>query len=157
MMGYLGYHTSRPIARGLLVGIDWLAHKMNKKADKMIDKNVFLFKYLVNPVVSLLDGAAKKLGLDKTLAEHLKKNDEDRKKLAEKVLKDYKEAQKKQEKKEDDAAAKAKRRKVLEEKLGEDVAAAIADDVDSIAAATDSKTAEAPAPAPAPEAPKAAA
>ena len=100
-LGFLGYKTARPLARGMLVGIDWLAHKMNKWGDKLIDKNVFLLKYLVNPMVSILDGVAKSFGLDKTLADHLKKNAEDRKKLAEKAFKEFKESQRKQEKKED--------------------------------------------------------
>ncbi len=151
-LGFLGYTTSRPFARGLVIGIDWLAHKMNKWADKLIDKNVFLLKYLLNPTVSILDGIAKSFGLDKTLADLLKKKAEDRKKIAEKLLKDFREAEKKHEKKLDDAAKKKGREKKLKEILGDEAGAAVFGEMEEI------ESKEAPAAAtPAPtEAPKAA-
>lgn len=144
--GYLGYQASRPVLFTVAHALDWIGRKMNSWADKLIDKKIPILNWLINPLVSILDSSAKALGIDKTLVEHLKKNKEDRKKLAQKVFKDYMETQKKAEKKTDDASAKAKRRKVIEEKLGPDVAAVILDDVDATAAAaaTDSKAGSAP-------------
>lgn len=145
---YIGYQASRPVLYTTARVLDWLGHKMNSWADQLIDKKIPVLSWVLNPVISFLDSSAKALGIDKTLAEHLKKNAQDRKKVAEKVFKDYMEAQKKAEKKADDDAAKAKRRKVIEDKLGPDVAGAIIDDVDALAATADSKADSAPAAAP---------
>lgn len=120
--GYIGYQASRPILFTVAHALDWIGHKMNSWADKLIDKKIPILSWLINPLVSILDASAKALGIDKTLVEHLKKNKEDRKKLAEKVLKDYNAAQKKQEKKEDDTKKKGKRKKKMVEIFGEDVA-----------------------------------
>ena len=89
---------------------------------------------------------AKFFGLDKSLAEHLKKKNDAREKLAEKVFKDYRDSQKKYEVKLDAAAEKARRRKTIEDKLGKAVAEAIMDDVDAIAAAAEAKDTPQPAP-----------
>lgn len=148
---YIGYKASRPVLFAAAHALDWIGHKMNSWADKLIDKKFPVLSWILNPFISFLDSSAKALGIDKTLAEHLKKNSVDRKKVAEKVFKDYMAAQKAAEKKADDSAAKAKRKKIIEEKLGPEVAAAIEGDVDAAAAAA---SAETTAPAPAAEAPK---
>ncbi|MCR4313725.1 MAG: hypothetical protein NUV84_00565 [Candidatus Uhrbacteria bacterium] len=152
---YLGYQASRPVLFTVAHALDWIGQRMNKLGDKLIDKKLPILNWFINPLVSLIDKASKSLGIDKTLAEHLKKHREDRKKLADKVFKDYMATLTKAEKKVDDAAAKAKRRKVIEEKFGKEVADAIGDDVDAAAAAAP-KAESAPAAAPAAEAPKAA-
>jgi len=129
-----------------LSGVDWVARKLDKWADGLIDKKLPVLKYIVNPTAKLLDGMAKFFGLDKSLAEHLKKKNDAREKLAEKVFKDYRDSQKKYEVKLDAAAEKARRRKTIEDKLGKDVAEAIMDDVDAIAAAAEAKDTPQPAP-----------
>ncbi|MBI4256443.1 hypothetical protein HY626_00095 [Candidatus Uhrbacteria bacterium] len=146
--GYLGYQTSRPVLFTTARALDWIGHKMNSLADRLIDKKFPLLSWIVNPAVSLLDSFAKSLGIDKALAEHLRKNREDRRKLAEKVLKEYRASETTCEKKIDDAASRARRRRVIEEKLGKDVADALGDDVDAAAtaAAAGSKATEAPKP-----------
>lgn len=152
--GFLGYQTSRPVLFTAAHALDWIGRKMNKWADKLVDKKLPILNWLLNPVISFLDSSAKKLGLDKTLAEHLKKHKQDRKKLAEKVFKEYLATQTKAEKKADDAAEKKKRRKVIEDKFGLDVADAIEADVDAAAAAASLKTDSVPVATPAAEAPK---
>lgn len=144
---YLGYQASRPVLFTTAHALDWIGQKMNALADKLIDKKFPILNWLVNPLVSLIDKSAKSLGIDKTLAEHLKKNTEDRKKLAEKVFKDYMEAQKKAEKKVDDAAKKKARQKKLKEVLGEDVAAALEGEFEDLENAEAAKATPAPAPA----------
>lgn len=134
-----------------LSGVDWFARKMDGWADKLIDKKLPILNWVVNPLVSLLNKSAKAMGLDKSLAEHLKKKNEDRRKVAEKILKDFREEEKKQEKKEDDATKKKNRQKKLKDILGEDVAAALEGEMEDI----ESKETPAPVPAPAVEVPKA--
>ncbi|TAL50901.1 hypothetical protein EPN81_01450 [Patescibacteria group bacterium] len=111
-----------------LSAVDWFARKLDSWGDKLINKNVPVLKYIINPLVSLMDKTAKALGLDKSLAEYLKKDKEARKKLAEKVLKEYMASQKNQEKKEDDAKKKGKRKKKFVEIFGEDVAQMLEDE-----------------------------
>ena len=145
---YLGYQTSRPVFYTTARVLDWLGHKMNSWADKLIDKKMPVLSWILNPVISFLDTSAKSLGIDKTLGEHLKKNAEDRKKVAEKVLKDFREAEKKHEKKHDDEAKKKGREKKLKEILPPEAAEAILGEMNEI------ESKETPAPAPAAEAPK---
>ena len=152
---YLGYQTSRPVLFTAAHALDWIGQKMNSWADKLIDKKFPILRWLVNPLVSLIDKSAKSFGIDKTLAEHLKKNAEDRKKLAKKVFEDYNKAQKAAEKKVDDAAKKKTRQKKLKEVLGEDVAAALEGEFEDLENAEAAKAEPAPAAAPA-EAAKAA-
>lgn len=152
---YLGYQASRPVLFTAAHALDWIGQKMNSWADKLIDKKFPVLSWLINPLVSLIDKSAKSLGIDKTLAEHLKKNAEDRKKLAQKVFKDYMEAQKKYEKKVEDAAKKKVRQKKIKEVLGEDVAAALEEEFEDLENAEAAKAEPAPAAAPA-ETPKAA-
>lgn len=152
---YLGYQASRPVLFTAAHALDWIGQGMNSLADKMIDKKLPILSWLINPLVSFIDTSAKSLGIDKTLAEHLKKNAEDRKKLAEKAFKDYMEAQKKYEKKVDDAAKKKARQKKMKEVLGEDVAAALEGEFEDLENAEAAKAEPAAAAAPA-EAAKAA-
>ena len=145
--GFLGYKTAKPFARGALVAIDWFARKLDKLGTNLIDKNLPILKYIINPLVSLMDKSAKALGLDKSLAEHLKKNKEDRKKLAEKVYKEYMAAQKKQEQKEDAAKMKANRKQKLVDVLGQDAADALDDELAELDKKDKAKVAEEPKPA----------
>lgn len=142
---YLGYQASRPVLFTTAHALDWIGQKMNSWADKLIDKKFPILSWLINPLVSLIDKSAKSLGIDKTLAEHLKKNAEDRKKLAQKVFKDYMEAQKKAEKKVDDAAKKKGRRNKIKEMLGEDVATALEEEFEDLEKAEAVKAEPAPA------------
>lgn len=146
---YLGYQASRPVLFTAAHALDWIGQRMNKWADKLIDKKLPILSWLVNPLVSIIDKSAKSLGIDKTLAEHLKKHAEDRKKLAQKAFKDYMEEQKKAEKKVDDAALKKARQKKLKEVLGEDVAAALEGEFQDLENAEAAKATSAPAEAPA--------
>lgn len=132
-----------------LSGIDWFARKLDGLADKLIDKKLPILHWVVNPLVSLLNKSAKALGLDKSLAEHLKKHAADRKKVAEKITKDFLEEEKKAEKKSDDAAKKNARQKKLREVLGEDVAAALEGEFEDLEKAEAAKAVSAPATTPA--------
>ncbi|PJE76721.1 hypothetical protein COV05_03065 [Candidatus Uhrbacteria bacterium CG10_big_fil_rev_8_21_14_0_10_48_16] len=106
--------------------VDWFARGMDQLADKMIDKKLPGVKF----ITSLLDKSAKWMGVDKSLYEHLKKNKEDRVKLADKLLKELRASEKKYESKLDAAEKKQKRQKVLESKLGKDVADLLGDELD---------------------------
>jgi hypothetical protein len=113
-MGELGVKTGGFFTKSLLVGIDFFSRKIDKLADKMIDKNLPIpLRWVVNSTVSLLDGSAKLLGLDKTLYAHLMKDREDRKKLAAKLLKELRADEQKQERKVD---AKEKKKEVKAER-----------------------------------------
>lgn len=131
-LGYLGYKSSSLTMRWSLILIDGLSRQLDKLADKLIDKNVPIFKYLVNPLVTFLDKSAKWLGIDKSLYEHLKKEREERKKLAMKLLKELRDEEKKYEKKIDAAAKKKKRSKKIEDALGSDVAALLIPEIEEI-------------------------
>jgi hypothetical protein len=76
-----------------------------------------------------MDWTSKQLGLDTTLADRLKKNKEDRKKLAEKLVKDFLASEKAHAKKILEEEKKAERRKVIEKKLGKDVAEALEEEL----------------------------
>ena len=128
-LGYLGVRSG---ARGILYALDWFGRKLDSMGNSLIKKDLFLIKYLINPAVSILDWTAKKLGLEKSLYEQIQKLDEDKKKLAEKLLKELRDREKKAEKETDDKKKKEKRRKSIEDKLGKDVADAIIDDIDAL-------------------------
>lgn len=131
-LGYLGYKSSSWAMRWSLIFIDGLARQLDKLADKMIDKKVPFFKYLFNPLVTFLDKSAKWLGIDKSLYEHLKKEREERKKLAMKLLKELRDEEKKYERKIDAAAKKKKRNKKIADALGSDVAALLIPEIEEL-------------------------
>ena len=121
-LGYLGYKYGKAAAYGFLgykalPVIDGLARVLDRLGDKMMGTAKrylpWPFKQIVGGTAGFLDWSAKKLGLDKTLFEYLKKDKEARKKLAEKLLKDLRAAEKKYETKLD---AKEKKKKDKDER-----------------------------------------
>ena len=150
--GYLGKELTRGVVFTAAHALDWIGQKMNKWADKLIDKKIPVLSWFVNPLVSLIDASAKSLGIDKTLADHLKKDAADRKKLAEKMLKDFLAEESKFEKKVDEAQKKKARQKHWKDVLGEDVAAVLEGEFNDLENASAATAASAPAPAAAPAA-----
>jgi hypothetical protein len=133
---YLGW-KSLPV-------VDWLARKLDKLGTSMIDNNIPILKYLTKPLGSILDASAKLLGVDKSLFEHLRKNKEDKKKLAEKLHKEFLANEKKYFAKLDAAGKKQKRQTVLENKFGKEVADILGSELDD-AAKNDTAPPQAPA------------
>jgi hypothetical protein len=130
--------------------LDWIGHKLNSWGDKLMDQKIPVVNWVLKQITSRLDSAFKHWGMDKPLSEHLKKNAEDRKKLAEKLLKEFHALERSHEKKVDDNAKKKLREKKLMELLPPDAAKALLDEMDGI------ETSGASTAAPAAETPKAA-
>ena len=149
---HLGHLPTRPVYFRTVRALDWIGRKMDGLANKLIDKKFPILSWLVNPLVSLIDASAKSLGMDKALAEHLMKNAADRKKLAEKMLKDFLAEESKFEKKADEAQKKKARHKHLKDVLGEDVAAVLEGEFNDLENASAAKVDSTPAPAAAPAA-----
>ncbi len=128
-MAYLGYKTASATGWKSLKVVDWIARGMDRLGDKLISKKIPFLKWIINPLATLCDKTSKWLGLDKTtLAEHLKKNAEDRKKLAEKLRKELRDTESKFERKLDDAAKKKKRKEKLTKKFGKELADVLEDE-----------------------------
>ncbi len=115
--------------------IDWFANKLDKLADKMPGKDI----PFVGLVCDAMDWVKMKIAPEKSLFEYIKKDKEERRKLAEKELKSLREGEKKMEKKEDDAAKKkkakekqGKAKKKLAARIGEDAADAVFDELAEI-------------------------
>ncbi len=108
--------------------VDWFANKLNKWGDKLIKKDV--------PLVGMLGGAMDwvkmKIAPEKSLAEYIKKDKDERRKIAEKALKSLRDEEKKLFKKQDDAAKKKSRRSVIAKRFGNEAADAIIDEIDGI-------------------------
>ncbi|NQV90518.1 hypothetical protein HQ487_03885 [Candidatus Uhrbacteria bacterium] len=130
---YVGAKTVGFGVRSILYGMDWLGRGLDKIGNKLIDKNIPLLKYVLNPLVSLLDSSAKFLGLDKSLYQYIKANKEARKKLVDKLHKEFLANEKKYYKGLDAAAKKTKRQTVLKEKFGDDVAKLLGEELDDAA------------------------
>jgi hypothetical protein len=114
-----------------LSAVDWFARRLDAWGDDMLDRK-WILSPITNRIAKGMDWTAKKLGLDTTLADRLKKNKEDRKKLAEKYLKDFQASEKAHAKKITEEEKKAERRRVIEKQLGKDVAEAIGDELDEL-------------------------
>lgn len=121
-LGYLGYKYGKAAAYGFLgykslPVVDVVARFLDKRADSMLGWAKRRLPWPLGPLAGgtarAMDWTAKKLGMDKTLFEHLKKNKEDRKKLAEKLLKELRADEKKHESKLD---AKEKKKKDKDER-----------------------------------------
>lgn len=130
-----GFGKSLAIGAGAAFGgwkalpaVDWFARRLDAWGDDLLDRK-WILSPLTNRIAKGMDWTAKKLGLDTTLADRLKKNKEDQKKLAEKLLKDFHASEKAHAKKISEAEKKAERRKVIEKKLGKDVAEAIEEEL----------------------------
>ncbi len=106
---YVGY-KSLPVIDGLARGVDRLG---NKLLSMSLKKLPWPLRPIMKSSADFMDKTAKWLGIDKSLLEHLKKHKEDRKKLAEKFLKEFRAEEVKQERKAD---TDAKKKKLKEER-----------------------------------------
>ncbi len=112
--------------------IDWFANKLDKWADKLPGKDFPVIGQTVGALCAGMDWVKMKIAPEKSLAEYIKKDKEERRKLAEKELKGLREGEKKMEKKHDAEAKKKKRKGKLEKKFGEEGANLLLDEMDDL-------------------------
>lgn len=129
-LAFLGYNTGRAAVyvagRMVLPGVDWLARKMDSLGDRLLSKHFPLAKKMG----AYLDRIGKWLGLDKTLFEIISKKQEERKKLAEKVLTELRADEKKYQTKADADAKRKKRETKLTKAFGSETARVLIDEID---------------------------
>lgn len=125
VVGYEFVKAGANVAGKSLPIVDWFGRKLDSWGDKLLKKaNMgFPFGPLAELTAGVMDWTTGKILSKESLADLLKKEAEERKKVQEKELIKLCEEQKKMEKKKDDAAKKEKAKKEKEEKRIKDLMA----------------------------------